>query len=245
MFYFNRISRVEYYEHDFVGRIEGLDHCYDCAAELVILQRYLASPHAAAARIERPPGADDEGMIVVLSELMNVHCSRKDAPVPRTLRYHESAEQRRKWFKPRLYDYDNRKLMTARPANQAPFPSTSSAPCKPPASILATSSSASSSSSAGSTPSSSSERIGRSRRSARSSSSSRSRSRSRSRKGRRSYHRRSRSRSAERRSHSRHRYRRRSRSHSPRRRSRSRSHSFRRRSRSRSRTSSRRRRSAH
>eukprot|EP01080_Neovahlkampfia_damariscottae_P010658 gene10658-3282_t len=39
MFYFNTKTRVEYYEHDING--EGLDHCYDCKAEIYCLEQYL------------------------------------------------------------------------------------------------------------------------------------------------------------------------------------------------------------
>jgi len=40
MFYFNTIMRVQYYRHSVFG-VRGLDHCYDCASEILVLQRYL------------------------------------------------------------------------------------------------------------------------------------------------------------------------------------------------------------
>ena len=42
MFYFNAMTRVAQYRHDVVG-VPGLDYCYDCNAEVVILKQYLAS----------------------------------------------------------------------------------------------------------------------------------------------------------------------------------------------------------
>jgi hypothetical protein len=40
MFYFNTVSRPAPYRHDVTG-VSGLDHCYDCSAEVLILERYL------------------------------------------------------------------------------------------------------------------------------------------------------------------------------------------------------------
>lgn len=39
MFYFNTVTRATYYEHDIEG--DGIDHCYDCRAEIFILENYL------------------------------------------------------------------------------------------------------------------------------------------------------------------------------------------------------------
>jgi hypothetical protein len=39
MFYFNTVTRVTFYNHDVKG--DGIDHCYDCRAEIHILQKYL------------------------------------------------------------------------------------------------------------------------------------------------------------------------------------------------------------
>ena len=41
MFYFNTVTRIGWYPHNIVA--EGLDHCYDCACEVLILQQYLQS----------------------------------------------------------------------------------------------------------------------------------------------------------------------------------------------------------
>uniref|UniRef100_A0A6B2LBP5 Cap-specific mRNA (nucleoside-2'-O-)-methyltransferase n=1 Tax=Arcella intermedia TaxID=1963864 RepID=A0A6B2LBP5_9EUKA len=39
MFHFQTVTRTSYFEHDIKG--EGLDHCYDCSAEIFILSEYL------------------------------------------------------------------------------------------------------------------------------------------------------------------------------------------------------------
>jgi cap2 methyltransferase len=39
MFYFNTVTRTQYYEHNVNG--EGLDHCFDCSSEIFILKQYL------------------------------------------------------------------------------------------------------------------------------------------------------------------------------------------------------------
>lgn len=39
MFYFNTVTRLTAYDHDVIS--DGLDHCYDCAAEVRILKEYL------------------------------------------------------------------------------------------------------------------------------------------------------------------------------------------------------------
>ena len=43
MFFFNTTMRVALFEHDCEG--EGLDHCYDCRAEVEILQQFIESEH--------------------------------------------------------------------------------------------------------------------------------------------------------------------------------------------------------
>ena len=41
LFYYNTITRVQYYEHDVpLERVPGLCHCYDCASEVFILKRW-------------------------------------------------------------------------------------------------------------------------------------------------------------------------------------------------------------
>lgn len=55
MFYFNRVTRVQYYEHGLEAEVSAaqypehmhrLDHCFDCAREVQILKRYLTKHDA-------------------------------------------------------------------------------------------------------------------------------------------------------------------------------------------------------
>ena len=39
MFYFNRMARVQYYQHNVTHK--DIDHCFDCARSVQILQAYL------------------------------------------------------------------------------------------------------------------------------------------------------------------------------------------------------------
>lgn len=39
MYHHNTVTRTSYYEHDV--QCEGIDHCYDCSAEIFILKQYL------------------------------------------------------------------------------------------------------------------------------------------------------------------------------------------------------------
>lgn len=41
MFHHNTQTRTFYYEHDVAEPSIGLDHCYDCASEALILKQYL------------------------------------------------------------------------------------------------------------------------------------------------------------------------------------------------------------
>lgn len=43
LFHFNTVTRTRYFEHD--QKAEGYDHCYDCAAEALVLGDYLFRRH--------------------------------------------------------------------------------------------------------------------------------------------------------------------------------------------------------
>jgi len=47
MFYFNTVTRVARYQHNITG--EGIDHCYDCTAEISVLRDYLIKHKSFAA----------------------------------------------------------------------------------------------------------------------------------------------------------------------------------------------------
>lgn len=48
MFYFNTITRQAIYDHDVI--VHGLDYCYDCAAEVQVLRRFVQRPDNVAAQ---------------------------------------------------------------------------------------------------------------------------------------------------------------------------------------------------
>ncbi|EGD74286.1 hypothetical protein PTSG_06295 [Salpingoeca rosetta] len=58
MFHHNVITRTTYYEHSVQG--EGLDHCYDCSAEIFILSQWIRSAN---------PGLDEEEVRREVSKL--------------------------------------------------------------------------------------------------------------------------------------------------------------------------------
>ena len=51
MMFFNNVMRHSLYSHNVEG--EGLDHCYDCTAEIYILKQYLYSKGCSADRIQK------------------------------------------------------------------------------------------------------------------------------------------------------------------------------------------------
>lgn len=65
MFYFNTVTRVQYYSHDFV--VQGFDHCYDCAAEFKILSDYLV-------KVGKPFTKEDiESMCLKITNFLKTH----------------------------------------------------------------------------------------------------------------------------------------------------------------------------
>ena len=56
MFHHNTVRRVTLHAHRVApGRVPGLDHCYDCAAEVAAVTRYLAHPHWGAGTPDPDP----------------------------------------------------------------------------------------------------------------------------------------------------------------------------------------------
>lgn len=73
MFHFNTVTRTSYFEHEVVG--EGLDHCFDCASEIFILDNFLKE-------VRHVEDADKRAeAVAVLSKEISGVCSRK----PRSL----------------------------------------------------------------------------------------------------------------------------------------------------------------
>lgn len=97
-FYFNRVTRVQYYEHPVMA--EGMDHCYDCASEDFVLQEYLTK-HSSCPR----------DRLVDEAKEMSMRISRECSPQSlRTLEMSESFSDRQKWFAPRVYNYEKQTI---------------------------------------------------------------------------------------------------------------------------------------
>jgi|SRR5579862_1029264 len=86
MFYFNRVTRVQYYDHPF-DFYEGLDHCYDCAAEIKIIHNFMR-------RVKK----------IINNEIINtkiiemIESITKNISKGRDLTTKETFDQRKKWF---------------------------------------------------------------------------------------------------------------------------------------------------
>lgn len=118
-----------------IPMVPGLDHCYDCAAEMHILgeyvcrvalayntlsnnttERYASSDARAAAAAAAATSTHGDiakvnptvaKLVAQMSLDMNSHCSRDERKC-RSLVYHETSHQRRMWFAPKSFDYDNK-----------------------------------------------------------------------------------------------------------------------------------------
>jgi Poly A polymerase regulatory subunit len=82
MFYFNRVTRVQYYDHPF-DFYEGLDHCYDCAAEIKIIKDFIGKENN---KIEN-------NKVIEMIESITKNISKG-----RNLTTKETFDQRKKWF---------------------------------------------------------------------------------------------------------------------------------------------------
>lgn len=102
MFYFNTVTRVQYYQHD-VEKVPGLCHCYDCASEVYILTKYL--------KIVKNVKLYDAilNRVQIMSLFMNKKCSTKN----RTLEFVEDYKKISKVFRPRKYkDKEGKNVLT-------------------------------------------------------------------------------------------------------------------------------------
>lgn len=118
MFHFNTVSRVEYYQHEV--KYPGLDHCYDCASELVILKRYLVNickeSEPSTKNLSNTPTAYDRlfwEKVTKLSKEMDEEIGMNG----RTLAAIVDVSQRNKWFEAREYDVDNQKIIHRQAVN--------------------------------------------------------------------------------------------------------------------------------
>ncbi len=105
MFHFNQVTRVEYYVFEDNGyyrdHIPGLDHCYDCAAEMFVLEEYVMKVQKDS---HNQRNRDLFRAVSNLSIDLNHECSPTGK---RDLCAQIDANQRRKWFDPRSYDTKN------------------------------------------------------------------------------------------------------------------------------------------
>ena len=110
MFYFNTVTRVQLYEHPF-DRIPGLCKCYDCAAECVVLLRYLAKLGFRGSVIDTRRYNDTlADAMRALSVSLSTHCSSSGG---RTLATQVDARERKSWFDARTYNVDARRIEPA------------------------------------------------------------------------------------------------------------------------------------
>ena len=108
LFYFNTVTRTSYYKHEVDG-VEGLDHCFDCASEIVILQQYLQkfsnlwyhdSVYDATGKV--PQDKVNKEVASRMNQI-SVECATSGNEYHhRTLATLISRKQ--KWFQPRLFD---------------------------------------------------------------------------------------------------------------------------------------------
>lgn len=105
MFYFNTVTRVQYYEHNLAG-IDEYDHCYDCAAENYILTNYL---------LKSKKNIDEKNIIKEIRYLSKK--ITKLISYSRTITTNIDVNTRNTWFIPRLYDIENKKIKEIHPNN--------------------------------------------------------------------------------------------------------------------------------
>lgn len=111
MFYFNSITRVQFYDHDIVGR--GIDHCYDCAAEICILRRYLSCHF----KLKNMCDVNLSDAISAMSEEISRNISPRSK---RTLEMKTKVHAQFKWFPARQYNMNEECLIYLGESKWAP-----------------------------------------------------------------------------------------------------------------------------
>ena len=97
LYFFNNVTRVLFYDHEVPcdGRVPGLCHCHDCAAEVSIMEQYLSSDHPGRV----PAGREDTvSMMNTITARCNTSSGSGSGSGQRTLKTFISREQQRKWF---------------------------------------------------------------------------------------------------------------------------------------------------
>lgn len=108
MFYFNTIGRVTYYEHQVEG--DGLDHCYDCCAEIYILQNYLVK--SGKLTEDKIGTSEANKMISEMSLKISPQCSSQGRTLstPQPKPYGATRGRRDRPNLPAIYDTDKIKV---------------------------------------------------------------------------------------------------------------------------------------
>jgi hypothetical protein len=101
LYFFNNVTRVLWYDHGVPcdGRVLGLLHCYDCAAEVSIVEQYLNRDHPGGV----PAGLEETvSMMNSITCRCNSHSSSNCGGGQRTLKTFISRQQQRMWFGEKL-----------------------------------------------------------------------------------------------------------------------------------------------
>lgn len=93
MFYFNTRTRVQYYDHSVAPHVDGMCHCYDCAAEVRIVSQYLAACKTAR---DEPLTAEEVGEMCAANGRNCGTSSRTSLAVV--------VGHNQRWFEPKKYD---------------------------------------------------------------------------------------------------------------------------------------------
>eukprot|EP01118_Nematostelium_gracile_P017408 TRINITY_DN7420_c0_g1_i6.p1 TRINITY_DN7420_c0_g1~~TRINITY_DN7420_c0_g1_i6.p1 ORF type:complete len:314 (+),score=58.11 TRINITY_DN7420_c0_g1_i6:290-1231(+) len=96
MFHFNTHTRVQYYNHQI--ELEGVDHCYDCAAEILLLQNYLTLR-----------GKTENIPMEICNMIRGI--SQRISGSGRTLDSQIKVKTRKNWFHARVYDIENQEVI--------------------------------------------------------------------------------------------------------------------------------------
>lgn len=101
--YFNNVTRVTYYERQQKFNVIGLDHCYDCSSELIIVLNYIA---------KFCEWKSSQELQVLIEFIINSNGKFSSTNGERTLATHISDTSRQKWFNPRIYDIENKQIIS-------------------------------------------------------------------------------------------------------------------------------------
>jgi cap2 methyltransferase len=102
MFYFNKLTRVQLYDHDVSAH--GLDHCFDCASEVRILRSYLL--HAGT------PKANLTAKIEQMIPCISAQASQSSRNLATWL---PPVQQRKQWFPAKRFNSSQQTVEVVEP----------------------------------------------------------------------------------------------------------------------------------